>query len=177
MWSRHENLQFCFTRFKQYEMENFSFSRKIFRVYGLLPLDGDNFGRFKCLEFLRVILLPLPSFLMGIAQLAYFVVNIRDLGKATVALYCGFGFLNAIFGYSLAIYHRRKFLKLINDMQATVDRSKIQILQIYNFQACWYIFMECHALGRFSTDKEFKKNIISIDKQRFSRVLALNVIC
>lgn len=127
MWSGHESLQFYSTRSEQNEMESFSFNRKVFRVYGVLPLDGGDFGRFKCLEFLRVILLPLPSFLMAIAQLAYFVVNIRDLGKATVALYCGFGFLNAIFGYSLAIYHRRKFLKLINDMQATVDRSKIQI--------------------------------------------------
>lgn len=105
-------------------MKVLSFSRKVFRVYGLVPLDDVDFDRFKYLEILRINLLPFPSFLMGIAQLAYFVVNIRDLGKATVALYCGFGFLNAIFGYALAIYHRRQFLNLLNDVQATVDGSE-----------------------------------------------------
>lgn len=105
-------------------MKILSFSRKVFRCYGLLPLDGKDFDRFKWLEYFRDVLLPFPSFLLGIAQLAYFVVNIRDLGKATVALYCGFGFMNSIFGYSVAIYYRRIFLKLLDDVQTTVDQSK-----------------------------------------------------
>lgn len=111
-------------------MKIFNLSRKIFRGYGLLPLDDIDFDRFRSLEYLRIILLPFASFLMGIAQLAYFVVNIRDLGKATVALYCGFGFLNSIFGYALAIYKRRQFLELLNDMQATIDQSKKSELSI-----------------------------------------------
>lgn len=128
MSSEQENHHFsCSSSNKELKMRIFNFSRKVFRVYGLLPLDGDNFDRFKCLELLRVILLPFPTFLMGVAQLAYFFVNIRDLGKATVALYCGFGFLNSVLGYELAIYQRRKFLNLLNDMQAMVKQSKIRI--------------------------------------------------
>lgn len=105
-------------------MKFFTFSRILFQVYGILPLDGNDFNRFKCLEYFRIVLLPLPTFLTAIAQLAFFVINIRDLGKATVALYCGYGFLNAILGYFLAIYHRRHFFNLLNDVQNTVDRSK-----------------------------------------------------
>lgn len=122
-------------------MKILSFSKKIFRGYGILPLDGADFDRFKLLENLRVILLPFPSFLMGIAQLAYFVVNIRDLGKATVALYCGFGFLNSILGYLLAVYHRRKFLALLNDMQATVDQSAYEIWNFHwNLYSRWWVY-------------------------------------
>lgn len=123
--SPHENFQLSLIALeRKYGMKILNFSRKVFRCYGLLPLDGEDFDRFKWLEYFRIVLLPFPSFLMGIAQLAYFVVNIRDLGKATVALYCGFGFMNSIFGYSVAIYHRRNFLKLLNDMQTTTDQSK-----------------------------------------------------
>lgn len=123
--SAHEMYQFRLIALqRKYEMKILSFSRRVFRCYGLLPLDGEDFDRFKWLEYFRVVLLPFASFLMGIAQLAYFVVNFRDLGKATVALYCGFGFMNSIFGYSVAIYHRRNFLKLLEDMQTTVDQSK-----------------------------------------------------
>lgn len=120
-------------------MKSLSFSRNVFRFSGILPLDGVDFNRFKCLDILRIILLPLPVFLTGIAQLAYFVINIRDLGKATVALYCGYGFLNVMLSYLLAIYNRRMFLNLLNDMQKTIDQSKMRMFCKYFYLKIFYL--------------------------------------
>lgn len=96
----------------------------MFRVFGILPLDGVDFNTHKCLEILRMCLLPVPTYVTGITFVAYSVINFSEVVKVTDALFGAMGFMNAALIYTLLMYRKQQLLDLMNDLQILLDQSK-----------------------------------------------------
>lgn len=105
----------------------------MFRIFGILPLNGVDFNSHKCLEILRMCLLPVPTYMTGFTFVAYSVINISEVVKVTDALFGAMGFLNAALIYTLLMYRKQQLLDLMNDLQILLDQSKAKKLFARSF--------------------------------------------
>lgn len=106
-------------------MKLLQYPQLVFRIFGLLPLNGVDFESYKYLEILRMWLFPVPTYWTSFTLFAYFFVNILDIAKATVALFTLIGFANAAIIYTFLLYEKRKVFALINDLQILLDQSEL----------------------------------------------------
>lgn len=105
-------------------MKLLQYPQLVFRIFGVLPLNGVDFNTHKCAEIFRMCLFPVPTFVTCFAMFAFFLIHIADIGKSTDALFAAIGFLNAALIYSMLMYKKRELLGLVNDLQILLDRSK-----------------------------------------------------
>lgn len=105
-------------------MKLLQYPQHLFRIFGILPLDGINFNTNKWLEIFRMCLFPVPTYGMSLTFLAYFVIHIVEIGNATEAMFALIGFFNAALIYSMLMYKKQILLGFMNDLQALLDQRK-----------------------------------------------------
>lgn len=124
-------------------MKLLQYPQLMFRIFGILPLNGVDFNTYKCVEILRMCLFPVPTFVTCFTMFAFFLIHILDIGKSTDALFAVIGFLNAALIYSMLMYNKRELLGLMNELQILLDRSKEEKLRFF----CHMIFHNRYSLG------------------------------
>lgn len=105
-------------------MKLLQYPQLVFRIFGVLPLNGVDFNTYKCVEIFRMCMFPVPTLVTCFTMFAFFLIHILDIGKSTDALFAIIGFLNAALIYSMLMYNKRELLDLMNDLQILLDRSK-----------------------------------------------------
>lgn len=105
-------------------MKLLEYQQIVFRIFGLMPLDGINFNTHKLFEIFRMCLFPMPIFMMCSSMIAFFCIHIVNIGKSTDALFAGIGSFDAALIYSTLMYRKRELFGLMIDSQILLDRSK-----------------------------------------------------
>lgn len=121
----------------QARMKLLQYPQIVFRIFGILPLDGVDFNTYRCFEILRMCLFPVPNFVTCVTMFAFFLIHTLDIGKSTDALFAGIGFLNAVLIYSMLMYNKRELLALMNNLQALLDQSKSKPIDFVWFLQSW----------------------------------------